>query len=107
MEVETKSLLASLGASESLLGLLLFTGALLIFRTTLFGESLQHIPLVGEGFAKKERIQAFQKGEKDVFAQGYKMVNFYSVLTLAKLRCISVQINLPCGHTRGHVTYSL
>jgi hypothetical protein len=99
MEIETKSLLASLGTSESLLGLLLFAGALLIFRTTLFGESLQHIPLVGEELAKKERIQAFQRGQKDVLAQGYKMVNFYSVLTLAKLRCVSVQINLPCGHS--------
>jgi hypothetical protein len=99
MEIETKSLLASLGASESLLGLLLFAGALLVFRTILFGQSLQHIPLVGGELAKKERIQAFKRGEKDVFAQGYKMVNFYSVLTLAKLRCISVQIDLPCGYS--------
>lgn len=74
MGIETQGLLASLGASESLLGILLLAGALLLFRATVFGQSLGHIPVVGEELGKSKRIQAYKIGEKDVLADGYKKV---------------------------------
>ena len=75
MEIETtKSLMGSLGAPESLMGILLLAGALLLFRSALFGKSLEHIPLLGKELSKSERIQAFKKSEKDLLAQGYKKV---------------------------------
>jgi hypothetical protein len=106
MEIETKSFLASLGAPESLMGILLVAGALLFFRATLFGQSLRHIPLVREELGKSGRMQAFKRDPKDVLADGYKKVIpvVCFVITLVKLRWISVQINLSHGHTRGYTT---
>jgi len=75
MEIEIKTFLSSLGASESVLGILLFAGAILLFRATVLGESLQHIPVVGEelGSAKK-RAQAYLLDGPAILTQGYNKV---------------------------------
>lgn len=101
MEIETKGFVASLGASESLVGILLVAGALLLFRATVFRQSLGHIPLVGEELGKSGRIQAFKNGEKDVLAQGYKkVIPGVCIIMLVRLRWISVPINLSHRHAR-------
>lgn len=74
MEIETKSFLASLGATESCIGLLLLAGALFLFRDAVFGQSLGHIPLVREELGKSKRIQAYKSSEKEILADGYKKV---------------------------------
>jgi hypothetical protein len=74
MEIEIKGFLSSLGASHSVLGVLLLAGALLLFRAT-SGESLRHIPLVEEDLEIKKKKKAdYSPGERDVLAQGYKQV---------------------------------
>jgi hypothetical protein len=74
MEIEIKSFLASLGATESCTGLLLVAGALFLFRDTTFGQNLGHIPLVREELGKSKRIQAYKSSEKEILADGYKKV---------------------------------
>jgi hypothetical protein len=101
MEIETKGLLTLLGTPESLMGVLLVAGAFLVYCATGFGQSLGHIPLVGEELGKSGRIQAFKNGEKDVLAQGYKkVISWVCAVMLVRLRWILVSINLSHGHTR-------
>lgn len=79
LEIELKSLVATLGATDSLMGVLLLAAALLLFRVTLFGQfgqSLSHIPLLDAELTKAERWKAYRENEKGVYAKVYKKVNF-------------------------------
>ncbi|QDS73163.1 hypothetical protein FKW77_002128 [Venturia effusa] len=80
VEIETKSLLASLNKPESLMGVLLLAGALLLFRFTLFDQDLSHIPLLDAHLPRAERWKAFVQNQKGVLEKGYK--NFRCVFRM-------------------------
>ncbi|TLD37851.1 cytochrome P450 [Venturia nashicola] len=75
VEIEIKSLLATLASPESLMGVLLLAGALLLFRSTLFGPDLSHIPVVDAELTRAQRWENFRKDQKGVYARGYQQFN--------------------------------
>lgn len=76
-EIETKRFLATLATPSSLTGVLLLAGALLLFRFTLFGPDLSHLPLLDAALTKAQRWKAFQQEEEAVYLRGYNQVFAY------------------------------
>lgn len=74
VEIETKGLLALLAAPESLMGVLLLAGALVLFRFTLSEPNLSHIPLSDADLSRAERWNGFVNDPEGVLARGYKKV---------------------------------